>query len=251
LLAWLLAETEQQPVLFIVEDLHWVDPSTLEWLSLVVEQSPTARLYGLFTCRPEFAPPWPTRAHLTPLTLSRLPRPQVAQLVHGVTGGKSLPAEVLAQIVAKTDGVPLFVEELTKTVLGRLLQEVEGSYKLAGPLPPLAIPTTLHDSLMSRLDRLATVKAVAQLGAAIGRQFGYEILRAVSRLDDATLQQGLRQLVEAELVYQRGVPPQATYLFKHALIQDAAYQSLPRAPPTSPSDCKILAERFRNHRDPT
>ena len=230
LLAWLLAETEQQPVLFIVEDLHWVDPSTLEWLSLVVEQSPTARLYGLFTCRPEFAPPWPTRAYLTPLTLSRLPRPQAARLVHGVTGGKSLPAEILTQIVVKTDGVPLFVEELTKTVLeSGLLREVEGVYELAGPLPPLAIPMTLQDSLMARLDRLAAVKAVAQLGATIGRQFDYALLRAVSPLDDATLQQHLRQLVEAELLYQRGVPPQATYLFKHALMQDAAYQSLLRS----------------------
>ncbi len=208
LLAWLLAETEPQPVLFIVEDLHWVDPSTLEWLGLVVEQSPTARLYGLFTCRPEFAPPWPTRAHLTPLTLSRLPRPQATRLVHGVTGGKPLPAEILAQIVAKTDGVPLFVEELTKTVLesGRL-REAEDAYELTGPLPPLAIPTTLQDSLMARLDRLAAVKAVAQLGATIGRQFDYELLRAISPLDDATLQQHLRQLVVAELLYQRGVPP--------------------------------------------
>ena len=247
LLAWLLAETEQQPVLFIVEDLHWVDPSTLEWLSLVVEQSPTARLYGLFTCRPEFASPWPTRAHLTPLTLSRLPRPQAARLVHGVTGGKPLPAEILAQIVAKTDGVPLFVEELTKTVLeSGLLREVEGAYELAGPLPPLAIPTTLQDSLMARLDRLATVKAVAQLGATIGRQFGYELLQAVSPLDDAALQQHLRQLVEAELLYQRGVPPQATYLFKHALIQDAAYQSLLKSTRQQYHQriAQVLAERF-------
>jgi TOMM system kinase/cyclase fusion protein len=247
LLAWLLAETEQQPVLFIVEDLHWVDPSTLEWLSLVVEQSPTARLYGLFTCRPEFASPWPTRAHLIPLTLSRLPRPQAARLVHGVTGGKSLPAEILTQIVVKTDGVPLFVEELTKTVLeSGLLREREGAYELAGPLSLLAIPTTLHDSLMARLDRLAAVKAVAQLGATIGRQFGYEILRAVSPLDDAALQQGLRQLVEAELLYQRGVPPQATYLFKHALIQDTAYQSLLKSTRQQYHQriAQVLAEQF-------
>jgi predicted ATPase len=247
LLAWLLAETEQQPVLFIVEDLHWVDPSTLEWLSLVVEQSPTVRLYGLFTYRPEFPLPWSARAHLTPLTLSRLPRPQAARLVHGVTGGKSLPAEVLAQIVAKTDGVPLFVEELTKTVLeSGLLREVEGTYELARPLPPLAIPMTLQDSLMARLDRLSAVKAVAQLGATIGRQFGYELLQAVSPLDDAALQQGLRQLVEAELVYQRGVPPQATYLFKHALIQDAAYQSLLKSTRQQYHQriAQVLAERF-------
>src|SRR5262249_1588420 len=117
LLASVLAQTEQQPVLFIMEALHWVDPSTLEWLSLVVEQSPTARLYALFTYRPEFTPPWMARAYLTPLTLSRLPRPQATRLVHSVTGGKAMPAEVLGQILAKTDGVPLFVEELTKTVL--------------------------------------------------------------------------------------------------------------------------------------
>ena len=179
LLAWLLAETEQQPVLFIVEDLHWVDPSTLEWLSLVVEQSPTARLYGLFTCRPEFTSPWPIRTHLTSLTLSRLPRPQAARL-HGVTGGKP-PRRDPGADRGKTDGVPLFVEELTKTVLeSGLLREIEDAYELAGPLPPLAIPTTLQDSLMARLDRLAAVKAVAQLGATIGRQFGYELLRAVS-----------------------------------------------------------------------
>jgi predicted ATPase len=247
LLAWLLAETEQQPVLFIVEDLHWVDPSTLEWLSLVVEQSPTARLYGLFTCRPEFALPWPTRAHLIPLTLSRLPRPQAARLVHGVTGGKSLPAEILTQIVVKTDGVPLFVEELTKTVLeSGLLREREGTYELAGPLAPLAIPTTLQDSLMARLDRLAAVKAVAQLGATIGRQFGYELLQAVSPLDDVALQHGLRQLVEAVLVYQRGVPPQATYTFKHALIQDAAYQSLLKSTRQQYHQriVQVLAEQF-------
>jgi predicted ATPase len=247
LLAWLLAETEPQPVLFIVEDLHWVDPSTLEWLSLVVEQSPTVRLYGLFTCRPEFTSPWSIRTHLTSLTLSRLPRPQAARLVYGVTGGKPLPAEILAQIVAKTDGVPLFVEELTKTVLeSGLLQEIEGAYELAGPLPPLAIPTTLQDSLMARLDRLATVKAVAQLGATIGRQFGYELLQAVSPLDDTALQQHLRQLVEAELLYQRGVPPQATYLFKHALIQDAAYQSLLKSTRQQYHQriAQLLAERF-------
>jgi predicted ATPase len=227
LLTWLLAEAEQQPVLCIVEDLHWVDPSTLEWLSLVVEQSPTARLYGLFTCRPEFALPWSTRAHLTSLTLGRLSRTQIAQMVQSVAAGKALPADVLTQIVAQTDGVPLFVEELTKAVLEcDLLREAEGVEALSRPRPPLAIPATLQGSLMARLDRLKAVKAVAQLGATIGRQFDYETLQAVASLDGDELQQGLRQLVEAEVVYQRGVPPRATYLFKHALMQDAAYQSL-------------------------
>src|SRR5262249_50101279 len=142
-------------------------------------------------------------------------------------GGKGLPAEVCQQVVAKTDGVPLFVEELTKMVLeSGLLREQESHYELVGPLPPLAIPATPHDSLMARLDRLAAVKEVAQLGATLGRAFPYALLRAVSPLDEATLQLALARLVEAELLYQRGVLPQVTYLFKHALIQEAAYQSL-------------------------
>ena len=247
LLAWLLAEATRQPVLFIVEDLHWIDPSTLEFLTLLIDQGPTARLLTLLTCRPEFHPPWGFRAHLTPLTLNRLPRPQATQMIGRVTGGKALPPEVVEQIVTKTDGVPLFVEELTKMVLeSGLLREGEERYELTGPLPPLAIPATLHDSLMARLDRLATVKDVAQLGATIGRTFAYELLQAVSPLDEATLQHGLRQLVEAELVYQRGVPPQATYTFKHALIQDAAYQSLLRSTRQQYHQrlAQVLAEQF-------
>ena len=228
--ALLRALAAEQPVLLIVEDLHWIDPSTLEWLTLLIDQGPVARLLLLLTYRPEFPAPWGARISLTPLTLTRLPRPQVAQMSVRVAGGKALPPEVVEQIVAKTDGVPLFVEELTKTVLeSGLLREGAERYELTGPLPPLAIPTTLHDSLMARLDRLAMVKDVAQLGATIGRTFAYELLQAVSPLDHALLQQSLRQLVDAELVYQQGVPPQATYLFKHALIQDAAYQSLLRS----------------------
>ena len=247
MLAWLLAEAARQPVLFIVEDLHWIDPSTLEFLSLFLDQGPTARLLALLTCRPEFHPPWGFRAHLTSLTLNRLPRPQVPQMIGRMTGGKALPLEVLEQIVAKTDGVPLFVEELTKTVLqSGLLAEQEDGYVLHGPLPPLAIPATLHDSLMARLDRLATVKDVAQLGATIGRTFAYELLHAVVPLDETTLQDGLRQLVEAEFVYQRGVPPQASYTFKHALIQDAAYQSLLRSTRQQYHQrlAQVLAEQF-------
>jgi predicted ATPase len=164
-----------------------------------------------------------------------------------MTSGKVLPSEVVEQIVTKTDGVPLFVEELTKMVLeSGLLREGEERYDLVGPLPPLAIPATLHDSLMARLDRLATVKDVAQLGATIGRTFAYELLQAVSPLDAATLQDSLRQLVEAELVSQRGVPPQATYTFKHALIQDAAYQSLLRSTRQQYHQrlAQVLAEQF-------
>ncbi len=227
LLAWLLRETEQQPVLLIMEDLHWFDPSTLEFLSLLVDQAATMRLFTLLTCRPMFRPPWPMHAHLTHLMLSRLPRQQAARMIERVVGGKVLPAEVRQQLLIKTDGIPLFVEELTKMVLeSGILREVNGRYELTAPLPSLAIPATLHDSLMARLDRLATAKTVAQLGATIGRRFAYELLQAVLPLDESTLHQALGQLVQAELLYQRGLPPQATYTFKHALIQEAAYQSL-------------------------
>jgi TOMM system kinase/cyclase fusion protein len=220
----------QQPVLFVMEDLHWVDPSTLEFLSLLVDRGPTARLLTLLTFRPDFRPPWTGRAHLTQVTLSRLPQRQAAEMTGRVAHGKALPSEVVAQVVAKTDGVPLFVEELTKMVLeSGLLQAREDRYELAGPLPPLAIPTTLHDSLMARLDRLATVKGLAQLAATLGREFSYPLLQAVSPWDEDTLQRGLHQLVEAEFLYQQGMPPQATYRFKHALIQDAASQSLLRS----------------------
>jgi class 3 adenylate cyclase/predicted ATPase len=227
LVTWLLAEAERQPVLAVWEDLHWADPSTLELLGLIIEQVPTARMLTVVTARPEFRPPWAPRSHLTQLTLGRLPRPQVETMVRQLTGGKPLPAEVLAQVIAKTDGVPLFVEELVKMLLeSGLVREEADRYALTGLLPPLAIPATLQDSLMARLDRLATARAVAQLGAVLGREFSYELIRAVAPMDAATVQRGLVQLVDAELLYQRGRPPQAHYLFKHALIQEAAYQSL-------------------------
>jgi predicted ATPase len=230
LLTILLRIAAQQPVLFVMEDLHWVDASTLEFLSLLIAQGPTTRILALFTFRPDFSPPWTGRSHLTQVTLHRFMRPQAAEMIRQVTHGKALPPEVIEQIVAKTDGVPLFLEELTKMVLeSGLLQEGDDRYALTGSLPPLAIPTTLHDSLMARLDRLATVKALAQLGATVGREFSYALLQAVAPWNEETVQQGLHQLVEAEFLYQRGLPPQATYTFKHALIQDVAYQSLLRS----------------------
>ena len=230
LLTILLRIAAQQPVLFVMEDLHWVDPSTLELLSLLVDQGPTARILALFTFRPDFSPPWTGRAHLTQLTVNRLPRRQAVEVIRQVAHGKVLPPEVVEQIVAKTDGVPLFVEELTKMVLeSGLLQERDERYELTGPLHPLAIPATLHDSLMARLDRLAAVKALAQLGATLGREFSYALLHAVAPWEEGIVHQGLHQLVAAEFLYQRGVPPQATYTFKHALIQDVAYQSLLRS----------------------
>src|SRR5262249_32350275 len=208
---------------FVMEDLHWTDPSTLELLGLLIDQTPTARIFVLLTFRPEFRPPWTLRSHMTQLTLNRLGRRQVEAMIESVAGGKALPAEVLQQVVTKTDGVPLFVEELTKMVLesdldvGARLRPGSSS----GHVPlPLAIPAPLHDALMARLDRLGPAKEVAQLGAALGREFPYELLRAVSPLEEKALQSSLTTLVQAELLYQRGLLPQTTYLFKHALIQE-------------------------------
>ena len=181
LLAWLLQEAERQPVCVVMEDLHWGDPSTLEWLSLLIDQLPMARVLLLLTFRPEFRPPWTVHSHCTHLALSRLSPRQTAGMIGQVVGGKPLPAEVVQQVVAITDGVPLFIEELTKMVVeSGLVKERGGQYELAGPLPPLAIPATLHDSLMARLDRLGPAKQVAQLGATVGREFAYEVICAVS-----------------------------------------------------------------------
>jgi predicted ATPase len=227
IVAILLELAERQPILFIVEDLHWTDPSTLELLNLVIDQTPTASLLTVLMCRPHFQPAWHHRSYLTEITVRRLSQPQIARMTTDLAGGNPLPGQVLASIMEKTDGVPLFVEELTKAVLeAGMLQDVDGHYALTGSFSTFAIPATLHDSLMARLDRLDTAKAVAQYAAVIGRQFAYALLQAVLPLDDATLQGELGKLVEAEIVYQRGLPPHATYLFKHALIQDAAYQSL-------------------------
>jgi predicted ATPase/class 3 adenylate cyclase len=247
IVAILLELAEHQPVLLIVEDLHWTDPTTLEFLGLLVEQVPTAAIYTLLTCRPHFQPSWHHRSYLSEVTVHRLSHTQVEQIVTGVTDGKTLPREVLAQIVEKTDGVPLFVEELTKAILeSGSLKEVDDHYALTGSLSTLAIPATLQDSLMARLDRLMTAKVIAQLGAVIGRQFTYALLQMVSQVDEMTLQRELGRLVEAELVYQRGMPPQSTYMFKHALIQDAAYQSLLKSTRQQYHQriAQVLEERF-------
>ena len=217
----------RQPVLAVYEDVHWVDPTTLEALDVLIERVQRLPVLVLITFRPEFSPPWTGHAHVMQLSLSRLTRRHGQALVVAVTGGKALPDEVLDQILAKTDGVPLFVEELTKAVLeSGLLTDAGDHYELAGPLPPLAIPASLQDSLMARLDRLAPVKEVAQIGAVIGREFAHELVAAVSLLPEDLLSHALGQLAASELVFRRGTPPEATYTFKHALVQDAAYQSL-------------------------
>jgi predicted ATPase len=191
----MLELAEQQPVLFIQEDLHWTDPTTLELLNLVIEQIPTASVLVLLTCRPHFQPAWHHRSYLTEITVNRLSHTQVAQIVTCMTDGKTLPQEVLQQIIDKTDGVPLFVEEMTKAILeSGHLKEVNSHYELRGSLLTLAIPATLHDSLMARLDRLVTAKAVAQYAAVIGRQFAYPLLQTVSQVDEMTLQRELGRL---------------------------------------------------------
>ena len=213
----------------LFEDVHWADPTTLELLTLTVERLQSLPILLLITFRPDFQPPWTGQPHVTMLTLNRLSQRDRAALVDHITGGKTLPAGLLDQIVERTDGVPLFVEELTKSVLeSEMLHEAGGQYVLDQPTQQLAIPTTLQASLMSRVDRLGSAREVLQIGAAIGRDFSYEVLAAVAGLPDAVLQDALIRLTEAELVFLRGTPPNATYTFKHALIQDAAYSPMLR-----------------------
>ncbi len=217
----------KQPVLMLFEDAHWADATSLEVLDLVIERARRLRVLLLITYRPEFEAPWEGLPDVATIALSRLDRPEAEMLVERVTGGRKLPAEVLEQIIAKTDGAPLFVEELTKSVLesGLLVEEAD-RFRLDGPLPPLAIPSTLQDSLMARLDQLAAVKEIAQIGAAIGREFSYPLLHAVVGRDETTLRASLAQLEDSELVFRHGAPPDARYSFKHALVQDTAYGSL-------------------------
>src|SRR5712691_6324831 len=201
----------------VFEDAHWIDPTSRELLDLAVERVGSLPVLLLVTFRPEFQPPWIGQPQVSMLALNRLDRRDRTVLVEQIAGGKALPDEVVAQIADRTDGVPLFVEELTKSIL-------ESGVTLLG------IPTSLHDSLMARLDRLGSVRRMAQTGAAIGREFPYALLRAVSHLPEDELQAALGRLVASELVFQRGTPPDAVYSFKHALVQDAAHGSLLRGP---------------------
>jgi class 3 adenylate cyclase/predicted ATPase/ABC-type transport system involved in cytochrome c biogenesis ATPase subunit len=216
----------RQPILLLFEDAHWADATSLELLDLTVERVRQLPVLALLTFRSEFEPPWVGLPNVSILTLGRLDHNDVESMVARVTGGRVLPAEVMKEIVDKTDGNPLFIEELTKAVLEAdiLVEDAEG-YRLDGPLPPLAIPATLQDSLMARLDRLAPVREIAQIGAAIGREFSYSLLRAVVGRDETALKNALAQLEQAELVFCRGEPPEAIYSFKHALVRDAAYES--------------------------
>ena len=229
LIRQLEALARQQPVLIVFEDAHWIDPTSRDLLDLTVERVRSLSVLLIVTFRPEFQQPWTGQPQVTMLALSRLNRHDRVALVEHLAGSKALPDEVIDQIAEHTDGVPLFVEELTKSVLesGSLHEEAD-RYVLDGALLPFAIPTTLHASLLARLDRLASVRLVAQIGAAIGREFSYALLRVVSHLPDDELQSALARLVASELVLQRGSPPDAVYAFKHALVQDAAHGSLLR-----------------------
>jgi len=217
----------QKPILLLFEDAQWADATSLELLDLTVERVRQLPVLALFTLRPEFEPPWVGLPNVGTLTLGRLDRDDVESMVTQVTHGRALPTEVMNQIVAKTDGNPLFVEELTKAVLeGDILVKDADGYRLDGPLLPLAIPATLQASLMARLDRLAPVKEIGQIGAAIGREFSYSLMRELVGRDETALKHALTKFERAELVFRRGEPPEAIYSFKHVLVRDAAYESL-------------------------
>jgi class 3 adenylate cyclase len=217
----------EKPLLMVVEDVHWIDPTSHELLDLLIQKVATLQLFLVMTCRLEAVPSWTGHPGVTSLTLNRLDPNHGVRLVEAVSGGKALPPEVLAEILVRTDGVPLFVQELTRSVLeSGLLREEGDHYALRGSLEALAIPASLRDSLMARLDRLGPVKELAQIGACIGREFSFDLLRRISALDADPLATSLKALVDSGLVSRSDSPPNATYTFKHALVQDAAYDSL-------------------------
>jgi class 3 adenylate cyclase/predicted ATPase len=229
LLSRLVSLAEHKPVLMIVEDAHWIDHSSHEMLQRAIERLKTLPILLVITARPEFQPQWLGLPHVTLQTLNPLNRGERASLIELLTDGKPLPARVLQQIVERTDGVPLFVEELTKTVVeGGFLREDADRYVCCGALPEPALPASLQGSLVARLDRLGAVREIAQEAAAIGREFVYELLAAITGRSEGELVNGLDQLVASGLLRQRGMPPVASYSFKHALMQDAAYSTLLR-----------------------
>ncbi|MEP6834258.1 MAG: adenylate/guanylate cyclase domain-containing protein [Gemmatimonas sp.] len=241
LLVQVLARSaERRPHVLVVEDLHWADPSTLEFLTMFVDQPPLPGLLAIFTVRPDFDVPWRSRSHVTHLTLSRLSDGDVRTMIAHMTGASALPAAIISQVVQKTDGIPVFVEELTRMMLELGLVEGGTSVNPMSLVHLIDVPETLQDSLLARLDRLGDAKNIAQIGAVLGRTFAYDLIVAVAGYDEATLQQHLARLVDAELLYQRGVAPAATYTFKHALIQEAAYSLLLR------SNRRVLHDRVAN-----
>jgi tetratricopeptide (TPR) repeat protein len=218
----------REPALVVFEDIHWIDPTSLELLELIVDRVPSLPILLIITFRPEFAPPWVGRPHVALITLTRLPPRERAEMIAEVTSGKALPREIVDQIVDRTDGVPLFIEELTKSVVeSGILVETGDRYALTGPVP-LSIPSTLQASLHARLDRRPAARKVAQIGSALGRSFSHELVTAVAQMPQSRVDDALAQLVSAELIFRRGSPPNAEYTFKHALVQEVTYGTLQR-----------------------
>jgi class 3 adenylate cyclase len=230
LLLQVVAFTRQTPVLMIFEDAQWADPTSLEAFGRAIDRIQRLRVLLIVTFRPEFAPPWIGQPHVTPLTVNRLTQRDIAAMIDRVVGNKLLPASIRQDIIERTDGIPLFVEEITKSVLEAESEGAAERAVAAVPSPSIAVPASLHASLMARLDRLGSAKEVAQIGATIGREFSHSLLAAVVSKPEAELQQAMNRLIAAGLLFRQGVPPHATYLFKHALIQDAAYGTLLREP---------------------
>jgi len=246
------AAARRAPSLMLYEDAHWADPTTLEVLDLLVDRIRSFPMLLVVTHRPEFQPKWTGHGHVTGLALSRLTRAQSSAIVSRLCGGKALPADLLEQILAKTDGVPLFVEELTKAILeSGSLKEAGDHYDYASASRTITIPATLRDSLMARLDRFMPVKEIAQIGAAIGREFGYELIAAVAPMGKVQLDDALARLTDSGLAFRRGVIPDAAYTFKHALVQDAAYDSLlkTRRQELHGKIARVLEERFPARKD--
>jgi class 3 adenylate cyclase len=253
LIAPFLAVVSQQPPLIVFEDLHWADSSTIELIGRLIDQTPTLPLMVVMTFRPNFHPPWPfARSYICPLAVTRLGEEQTRSLVLSAAGEGRLPARIVEEIVARADGVPLFAEELARSVLDSgMVVEQDGRAEFRGSISDLTIPTTLQGSLMARLDRLSAAKSVAQIAATLGREFPYALIEAVADLDVAMLRSGLSQLVEAEIVFQRGSPPESHYTFEHALIQDTAYESQlkSRRKELHANVVRVLEERFADRVD--
>jgi predicted ATPase len=228
LIAQLEALSRSNPVLMIFEDAHWIDPTSVEVLSRIVDRIRTLGVLLIVTYRPEFGAPWIGRPHVIALTLNRLGEREIVQLIDHLLGNKPMPETIKHDIIERTDGVPLFVEEMTKAVLEATGEGAIERSVGAIPAPFVAVPASLHASLMARLDRLGSAKEVAQVGAVIGREFSHPLLVAVAGKPELELQSALDRVIEAGLLFRQGVPPDATYLFKHALVQDAAYGSLLR-----------------------
>jgi predicted ATPase len=240
------ALSHSNPALMIFEDVHWIDPTSLEALGRMVDRLKTLGVLLTITYRPEFDPPWIGRPYVTALSLNRLGEREIAAMIDSVTGNKPLSGSIRQDIIERTDGIPLFVEEMTKAVLEAGGEEAGERAISAIPSPSIAVPASLHASLMARLDRLGPAKEVAQIGAAIGREFSHALLAAVARQPEAELQSALDRLVRAGLLFRQGMPPNATYLFKHALVQDAAYGTLLREARRALHACigKVLESQF-------